>query len=87
MRLRADDVGMLLGVALQQPVEVALQRLDPAIDLRAPATLDGRGRRVVRQQDGLLARDLALERVARLLGFAQLEPRLVELRASARSAA
>ena len=74
--LGADHVRMLLGVALQHGVELPLQGVDAAVDLRNG---DTRGSvRRLRQEHGILARQLALEGVARVLGFMQFQSRLIQ---------
>lgn len=64
---------MLVGVAQQELVEVALERVDAAVDLGD--RYRGRRRRL-RQQHRLFADQLALHGVARVLGLAQFEPGL-----------
>ena len=77
-------VGVLVGEALQQRVQVALLRVDAAVDLGRG---DRHGRLLQQAARGdvgtlrLFHVHLALGRVARIFGLAQLQPRLVELRA------
>jgi hypothetical protein len=81
-RLTVIDVGVLVGVALHQRVEVALLLGDARVDLRR----GDRDRRLLQQAlrgqaaaTALFLRQLGLGGVACVLGFAQLELGLLEL--------
>ncbi len=74
---RSDDIGVLLGVALEQGIQIALLRIDTAIDFR-----EG-NRRVtdigIWQQYRFFSGNLAAQRIPGLFGFTQLQPCHVEL--------
>ncbi len=71
-----NNIRVLLGILQKQRVQMLVQGLDALVDFRRGSRA-GNGD-VVDDDVGFVAGDLVLESVARLLGFLQLQPRLVE---------